>query len=289
MNSHEKIILEPSGKSLLYDCGGCGRVYFHCLSNETLNLIVKYCRCDKCSLSIKYDLLKCCKRNKNDLNGYPFIIDPNRPDELPALLQKDKRRIYSVGRRNYFRDRYECPVHKPTLNKVKIWLKKNEFNFKIDIRSLKIKPITEPSQRAKKLNAIFKASFQISQTRHHGYLKWFGWNKIVKDSDFPRFKEDVFYERQVYIPSVNSTLKGRVLPKGHQFTNLMGSFIQADVASNRLIIECGVTTRRNLLLPVKSEAVQTVIWIPFPYKDLNSDWPDFEKEIDAYSISRAEA
>lgn len=186
-----------------------------------------------------------------------------------------------------------CPIDKHDIEIVKSWIETARPQFPVHISEIDIAPVPPPKTSQKIYSQVFSDAFENSDSKQHGFLKWFALMRFLVDV-IPQQRKSMYqefwrYEAKIVIPpryGEAKSAKGGILPKGN-ISSVHGRVIRADVVANGFSIECGVTRAENLIDPIACEAVKKTIWIPFVGIDQNEDWSDFESKIPAYQISRA--
>jgi len=189
-----------------------------------------------------------------------------------------------------------------TVEKIFEYIKEYSELFEVEfcVKEITIPTVRLPELNDKIMNNIFECCLGKGESKHHGYLKWFSYNYIIKNN-YDIIDSDIGFETQIYLPNImayeiSSDICGRFLKKGENLYLQSRSYIdnqplfwiqEADVScKNCLIIECGVTSTMSITMPIITEVVPQIIWIPYPeYSKKNNDWADFENPIKAFIIS----
>ncbi|VGO11834.1 hypothetical protein PDESU_00381 [Pontiella desulfatans] len=186
-----------------------------------------------------------------------------------------------------------CPIDKHDIETVKQWIETACPQFPVNIKEINIDPVPPPRANHKVYSEIFRDAFDKSESRQHGFLKWFALMRflsvVIPQQRKSMYQEFWNYETEIVIPPRTGdrrSPKGSILPKEYKGV-AYGRIIRADVVADGHSIECGVTRAENLIDPIACKVVEKTIWIPFVGVDQNTDWSDFESKIPAYQFSRA--
>ena len=181
---------------------------------------------------------------------------------------------------------------------VKNWINSSFPENNLVVKDISITCTPPPKPKQKKLLEIFESCFRDSETKLHGYLKWFSYNYLSKGESF-YFQESITsfgiaFEVKYSLPG-NRLIKqykggkGSVVPNSWSLEWDWSSCIQkiADVyfGGDRVIVECGATNPMSLVVPIQAKVSKRVIWLPYP-QGINKydDLIDFYATLPAYLI-----
>lgn len=277
------------------------------ISNDAKEKIIQYGKCIACKEppSQLFTLCRCGFRHEdpffqyiherkhgktNDFIGI-YVVAPEQWQEIRYLIKKYQRsRKENVRKKTV---KYDTSRIDGNIEAVHSWLHEAYPDFSVDVKEIFIHGVPPPQKKFRKLYEVYKAAFHKNgeETLHHSYLKWFAWNWLAKGEASLYHHGLIFYERAVYIPHITEKCglsKGHVLFKNQQTYVTGNDKIQrVDVADIDTIVECGETSANCLILPLMVNAVKKTAWLPFPYKDTKSEWPNYNESYKAFVISKS--
>ena len=181
---------------------------------------------------------------------------------------------------------------------VQNWIDSTFPDNNLVVKEISIPCSPPPKPKQKKLFEIFESCFRGSETKLHGYLKWFSYTYLSKGESF-YFQESITsfgiaFEVKYSLPG-NRLIKqykggkGSVVPNSWSLEWDWSSCILkiADVyfGGNRVIVECGATDSMSLVAPIQAKISKRVIWLPYPQgMDKYENLQDFDEILPAYLI-----
>ncbi|MCG7869727.1 MAG: hypothetical protein JAY74_25580 [Candidatus Thiodiazotropha taylori] len=224
-----------------------------------------------------------------------YIVEEGLWSELLESFEEDIKNYKSNC--CYLR-RYK---NKENVEDVQNWIDSAYPGNNLVVKNLSIPSSSPPRKSEQHLHSIYQSCFRESDTKLHGYLKWFSYCYLTnRDSNY--FDPNVGpvgyktgFEVYYSLPG-NRVIKqylggtGSIVSKKHVIHWHWNSCIQkiADVysgANKGLIVECGSTDSLSLVAPIKARIAKRVIWFPYPDElDKNDDIENFDTTYPAYLI-----
>ncbi|MES9897663.1 MAG: hypothetical protein ABW148_01415 [Sedimenticola sp.] len=276
------------------------------LSSNTKNLLKDNLDCMsyvnhfgsmKCNYTLKQDPLLAYFHQRNYGAKGTFVglyfVDNDAWVLIEKSINKDK---LAKLNKNQQLTRYESMEN---INDVKNLIDSTFPNNGLIVKPLSISATEPPNiKKEKKLFQIFEECFRGSESKLHGYFKWFSYCHLSKmdPSCFnePLWSSGIGFEVKYSLPGnrlLRLYTKGRgsiVRPEhDHQWdwTSCIQKIADVYSAADRVIVECGATNSMSLVAPIKAKVARRVIWIPYPIDfNENTEICDFNFKCNAYII-----
>lgn len=171
---------------------------YELLSEETKRILENDMECLSCSKNFKAGSCTCGSDINHPLLEYfhernfgsggtfwgLYIVDSENLKIISSQIDKDifryKESSPSLLRREYTAS--SCDV--------KNWIDSTFPENNLVVKDITIPCAPPPKSRQKKLLEIYKSCFRDSETKLHGYLKWFSYNYLSKGESF-YFQESI--------------------------------------------------------------------------------------------------